>query len=283
MAMILKGTEVTEVLDKKMEKEVARLTAQGVTPTLVTLRVGEREDDISYERAATRRAEKVGVAVKNRALPTTISQEELIGIIRDLNTDMSVHGVLLLRPLPKHIDETVARNTLVPQKDVDGTTDLSLAGVFVGTDTGYAPCTPQACMEILDHFAINVEGKKAVVVGRSLVAGKPIAMMLLERNATVTICHSHTLDLATVVGEADIVITCVGKAKMFDTSFLSNGQVVIDVGINVADDGSLVGDVDDDAALNVVAAITPVPGGVGIVTTSVLVKNVVDAALKTLS
>jgi methylenetetrahydrofolate dehydrogenase (NADP+)/methenyltetrahydrofolate cyclohydrolase len=283
MATILRGTKVAEVLDARIEKEVRDLRDQGVEPTLVTIRVGERDDDISYERGATRRAKTVGVAVRNRVLSPTISQEELIRIIRDLGADDSVHGVLLFRPLPKHIDETAARNALVPEKDIDGITDLSLSGIFVGADTGYAPCTPLACMEILDHFGIEVKGKRVVVVGRSLVVGKPVALMLLDRDATVTVCHSRTLDLPALTRNADIVIACVGRAKMLGADFLSDGQIVIDVGINAAEDGSLVGDVDYEAALDRVAAITPVPGGVGSVTTSVLIKNVVDAARRTLS
>jgi methylenetetrahydrofolate dehydrogenase (NADP+)/methenyltetrahydrofolate cyclohydrolase len=282
MTTILKGAEVAEGLNARIKKEVNELKAQGVEPTLVTIRVGERDDDISYERGATKRAENVGVTVKNKVLPSAISQEELIRIIEDLNIDSSVHGVLLFRPLPKHIDETAARNALAPEKDIDGITDLSLSGVFVGADTGYAPCTPQACMEILDHFGVELKGKRAVVIGRSLVVGKPVAMMLLGRDATVTLCHSRTLNLSAVARDADIVIACVGRAKMLGADSLSDGQIVIDVGINSTDDGSLVGDVDYEAALDKVAAITPVPGGVGAVTTSVLIKNVADAARRTL-
>jgi methylenetetrahydrofolate dehydrogenase (NADP+)/methenyltetrahydrofolate cyclohydrolase len=283
MATILRGTEVAEVLNARIEKKVEELKVRGVEPTLVTIRVGERDDDISYERGATRRAESVGVTVRNKVLLSTISQDELLRVIDDLNRDVSVHGVLLFRPLPKHIDETVVRNALAPEKDIDGITDLSLSGVFVGADTGYAPCTPQACMEILDHFDIEVKGKRAAVIGRSLVVGKPVALMLLDRDATVVLCHSRTFDLPAITRDADIIIACVGRAKMLGADSLSDGQIVIDVGINATEDGSLVGDVDYEAALDKVAAITPVPGGVGSVTTSVLIKNVVDAAWKTLS
>ncbi len=282
MANILKGAEVVEALNASIESEVTILKSQGVEPTLAIVRVGERGDDISYERGATKRAEKLGVGVRSIVLSEDITTFELIETINTLNEDDSVHGVLMFRPLPKHIDEDLVRNSLAPIKDIDGITDLSLAGVFSDTATGFAPCTAQACMEILNHFNIEPKGKKAVVVGRSLVIGKPVAMLLLARHATVTIAHSRTADLPGTVKEADIVIACVGRAQMVDGSYLSPGQIVIDVGINVTEDGALVGDVNTPEAEGIVKAITPVPGGVGTVTTSVLVKNVVQAAAKSL-
>jgi methylenetetrahydrofolate dehydrogenase (NADP+)/methenyltetrahydrofolate cyclohydrolase len=278
MATILKGAEVVETLNAEIIAEVEALRAKGVEPTLAIVRVGERDDDISYERGVTKRAEKVGVAVKNVILPGAVSQDELIQTIEALNIDTGVHGVLMFRPLPKHIDEDLVRNRLAPAKDIDGITDGSAAALFTGSGSGFAPCTPAACMEILKHFGIDVKGKRAVVVGRSLVVGKPAAMMLLDRHATVTVAHSRTVTLPDVVREADIVIACVGRARMIGGSYLAAGQIVIDVGINVAEDGSLVGDVDFDAAASKVAAITPVPGGVGTVTTSVNLKHVVEAA-----
>jgi methylenetetrahydrofolate dehydrogenase (NADP+)/methenyltetrahydrofolate cyclohydrolase len=277
-ARILKGAEVVAALDGRIAAEVVRLKAQGVCPTLAIVRVGGRGDDVSYERGATKRAEKVGVGIKNVVLPEGVTQDDLLGAIEQLNNDASVHGVLLFRPLPRHIDEDAVRNALDVVKDVDGITDLSLAAVFAGTGTGFAPCTPAACMEIIEHFGIEVKGRSAVVVGRSLVVGRPAAMMLLERNATVTICHSRTKGLQLSVQGADIVIACVGREQMIDGNYLSEGQVVIDVGINVAEDGQLVGDVDFKDAEGTVAAVTPVPGGVGTVTTSVLMKHVVEAA-----
>lgn len=279
-AKILKGAEVVEVMNADLAQQSEELRTKGINPTLAIVRVGERGDDISYERGATKRAEKVGVAVKNVLLPQDVSQDELIKVIKDINADESIHGVLMFRPLPQHIDEDIVRNTLDPAKDVDGITDLSLAGVFAGIDTGYAPCTAQACMEILAHFDYDLKGKNAVVVGRSLVIGKPVAMMLLGENATVTMCHSRSKNLPEIVSAADVVIACVGRANMVDASYLSSGQVVIDVGINVTDEGSLVGDVDFGAAEEIVEAITPVPGGVGTVTTSVLMKHVIVAASK---
>ena len=277
-AQLLKGAEVVGALDETSSQKVEALKLKGLRPTLVILRVGERAEDISYERGAIKRAEKVGVDVLCVTLPEETSEGELLDSVERLNADTSVHGVLMFRPLPKHIDEELVRNTLSPNKDIDGITDLSLAGVFSDSGIGYAPCTAQACMEILDHFDIEIKGKKTVVVGRSLVVGKPVSMMLLKQNATVTIAHSRTKDLEGVVASADIVIACVGRAEMIGPEFLSPGQVVIDVGINMAEDGSLVGDVDTDAAIACVSAITPVPGGVGTVTTSVLMKHVVMAA-----
>ena len=278
MAMIYKGSEVTEALNERIANDVEELQSRGISPTLTILRVGERGDDISYEKGATKRAEKVGVVVRNVILPLDVSEDALINEILKLNADDSVHGVLMFRPLPEHIDEDKVRNMLAPAKDIDGITDLSLAGVFAGIETGFAPCTAAACMEILDYFDVECKGKQAVVVGRSLVVGKPAAMMLLDRNATVTVAHSRTADLPGVVRQADIVIACVGRAKMVDASYLSEGQIVVDVGINVLEDGSLSGDVDYAAAEAIVQAITPVPGGVGTVTTSVLMKHVVEAA-----
>ena len=200
--------------------------------------------------------------------------------IRQVNEDAGIHGVLIFRPLPKHLDEEAVIRALDPEKDVDGITDGSMVGVFAGREQGFPPCTPQACMEILDHYQIDCTGKKAVVVGRSLVVGKPAAMMLLKKNATVTICHTRTKDMPAVVKEADIVIVAAGRAGVVDDRYVSPGQIVIDVGINVNEQGKLCGDVAYDKVEPVVEAITPVPGGVGSVTTSVLVGHVVEAAMR---
>ena len=278
MTTLLKGSEVVEALNERAAAKARQLAAAGRIPTLAILRVGERPDDLSYERGAIKRAEKVGVAVRRLAVPEDVSTPELVATIEALNTDASVHGVLLFRPLPAHLDDEAVRIALLPKKDIDGITDLSLAGVFSDTATGFAPCTAAACLEILDHFNYEIEGKKAVVVGRSLVVGKPVAMMLLARHATVTIAHSRTPDLPAMVRAADLVIACVGRAQLLDARHLRPGQTVIDVGINVTKDGTLVGDVNAAQAIGLVEALTPVPGGVGTVTTSVLVKHVVQAA-----
>ena len=279
MAELLKGASVASALNEKMAADVESLKSAGITPTLAILRVGERQDDIAYENGATKRCEKVGVAVKNVVLPADVSQEVLLEQIGMLNRDNSVHGILMFRPLPKHINETLVCEAISPAKDVDGITNGSLAGVFAGTDNGFPPCTPKACMEILDFYGIDVTGKKVVVVGRSLVVGKPAAMMLVGKNATVTICHTRTVDMPAVCREADVLLVAAGRAKVVDASYLSPGQVVLDVGINTDEAGNLCGDVNFEQAEPIVGAITPVPGGVGTVTTSVLVSHVVKAAL----
>ncbi len=282
MVELLKGALVVDALNERLIQEVVALKAKKVAPTLAIVRVGDRDDDIAYERGAVKRCEKIGVAVRQVTLPGDATQDELLDQLQALNADADVHGVLLFRPLPKGVDDDLVRNTLAPEKDVDGITDASLTAVFTGSGVGYPPCTPQACMEILEHYEINPKGKRAVVVGRSLVVGKPVAMMLLGKNATVTVCHTRTVDMPAVCREGEILIVSAGRAGIVDKNYLSPGQIVIDVGINVLEDGSMCGDVDFEAAKEIVEAITPVPGGVGTVTTSVLVKHVVEAARKSL-
>jgi len=282
MTELLKGAAVVAAMNERLTAEVAALKEKGVTPTLAILRVGEREDDISYEKGAMKRCATVGVEVKNVVLPADVTQEELMKNIEALNNDKSVHGVLIFRPLPKHLDEEAVRQALKPEKDIDGITDGSLAGVFTGSGKGFPPCTAQACMEILDHYKIDCKGKRAVVIGRSLVVGKPAAVMLMAKNATVTVCHTKTVDMPSLARQAEILIVAAGKANAITKEYLSPGQVVIDVGINVNEEGKLCGDVKFDDAEPIVGAITPVPGGVGTVTTSVLVSHVVEAAKKTL-
>ena len=282
MAKQLLGKEVNAQLNERIKADVAVLKEKGIEPTLGIIRVGEREDDLSYERGATKRCETLGVSCKKYVLPVEAAQEDVLRVIDEVNNDPQIHGVLLFRPLPKHLDEEKIINALAPEKDVDGITDGSLAGVFAGKALGYAPCTPSACMEILDHYGIDPAGKKCVVIGRSLVVGKPAAMMLLKKNGTVTICHTKTQDMPSVVKEADIVIVAAGRAGVVGGEYLRAGQVVLDVGINMGPDGKLCGDVNYTEAEPIVDAITPVPGGVGSVTTSVLLAHVVDAAKKTL-
>ena len=281
MAELLKGADVVAALGEKMTKDIEELKARGVEPTLAILRVGERADDISYEKGATKRCETVGVAVKSIVLPADVTQGVLIDHVRALNDDNSVHGVLIFRPLPKHLDEDAICAALKPEKDIDGITEGSLAGVFTGNGKGFAPCTAQACMEILDYYGIECKGKRAVVVGRSLVVGKPAALMLMGKHATVTVCHTRTVDMPSITRGAEILIVAAGKMESLTKEYFSPGQVVIDVGINWNDEkGKLCGDVKFDDAEPIVAAITPVPGGVGTVTTSVLVSHVVEAAKK---
>ena len=280
MAMMLKGAEVAKALTEGLHAKTEELKKNGVEPCLAILRVGAREDDLAYERGALKRCEKVGVAVRQVVLPEDVTQEVLMENIHALNADKKVHGVLMFRPLPGHLDDEAARAALDPKKDMDGITDGSLAGVFTNTDLGYAPCTAQACLEILKHYNVPLSGKRAVVVGRSLVVGKPAAMMLDRENATVTICNSRTQDLPQICQEADVVVVAMGRMGAVGADCLRPGQTVVDVGIHLNDEGKLCGDVRFAEAEPVVDAITPVPGGVGTVTTSVLVGHVVQAACK---
>ena len=280
MAMILKGAPVVAAMNEANAARCEALKAKGITPTLAVVRVGEREDDLSYERGVMTRCGKVGVAVKQYLLPADATQEQLLDVIREINANKSIHGCLLFRPLPKQFDDRTIRAALAPEKDIDGITDSSLAGVFTNTAIGYPPCTAQACLEILKYYNIPLSGKRAVVVGRSLVVGKPAAMMLDRENATVTLCNSRTQNLPALCKEADIVVVAMGKMGFIGGDCLREGQVVVDVGIHVNEEGKLCGDVRFAKAEPVVDAITPVPGGVGTVTTSVLVSHVVDAAEK---
>ena len=282
MAKRLSGKEVTAALNARIRANVETCRAHGVEPTLCMVRVGDNPSDMSYERGASKRCETLGVACKQIHLPEDVSQEELLSVIEDVNQDPDIHGLLLFRPLPKHLDQALIENALDPAKDVDCMTDLSMSGVFTGKQIGFPPCTPQACMEILDHYGYDCTGKKAVVIGRSLVVGKPAAMMLIKKNATVTICHTRTKDMPAVTRDADLIIVAAGRAGVIGADYVREGQTIIDVGINVNAEGKLCGDVDFASVEPVVDAITPVPGGVGTVTTSVLVGHVADAALKTL-
>ena len=289
MAKRLLGKEVNEALVASLQARTAALREKGVVPTLGIIRLGENPSDLSYEKGATKRAEEVGVAVKNYILPETATKEEVLAVIDQVNADDSVHGVLMFRPLPKHLkaDQDEICNRLAPKKDVDSMTHMSNAGVFEGQALGYAPCTPAACMEILDHYGIDCKGKNAVVIGRSLVVGKPAAMMLMAKNATVTICHTKTVNTAEICRNADIIVSAAGVLNSLTKDFVRPGQVVIDVSMNwnpekitAKGKGGMSGDCVFEEVEPIVDAITPVPGGVGAVTTSVLMKHVVEAAEK---
>ena len=280
MAQLLSGKEVAASCSAELSARAEELKRRGIEPTLEIIRIGEDPGDISYERGAVNRCGKIGIAVRSLVLEPEVTQEKLLAVIDEANADPGIHGVLLLRPLPKHLDSSLIENRLNPDKDADGMTDLSMSGIFTGRQTGYPPCTPEAVMKILDHYGIDCTGKRAVVIGRSLVFGKPAAMLLLQRNATVTVCHTRTADRPSVTREADILIAAAGQMKMIGSEHVREGQVVIDVGIHMGEDGKLCGDVDMDAAGPVVSAITPVPGGVGAVTTTVLAEHVIRAAEK---
>lgn len=276
----LAGKPVADQMTEVNQKTAWELRQQGIVPTLAILRIGEDTGDIAYERGAVKRAETTGVEVRQIHFDESVTQRELLQTIEELNADEKVDGVLLLRPLPHHIDEKFVCEQLAPAKDVDGITSGSMAGVFMDTQQGFPPCTAQACMEMLEHYRIDLTGKKVTIMGRSLVIGKPVAMMAMKRNATVTVLHSRTTreDFDKAGREADVIIAAIGRAKMVGTDQLGQDQVILDVGINADTDGSLCGDVDYDAAEVVAAGITPVPGGVGSVTTAVLMKHVLQAA-----
>lgn len=283
MARILKGAPVAAALTESLTARAAALEARGTVPALAILRVGERGDDLAYERGAMSRCAKIGVAVKQFLLPADCTRAQLLDAIGQINADPGIHGCLMFRPLPDKRMEAEACGLLSSEKDVDCMTAGALAGVFSGKGTGFPPCTAQACMEILDYYGVDCAGKRAAVIGRSLVIGKPAAMMLLARNSTVTICHTKTADMPAVCREADILIAAAGRAGVVDAAYTNPEQVVIDVGINVDAQGNLCGDVDFSAVEPCVSAITPVPGGVGAVTTTVLAKHVIEAAEKTLA
>ena len=282
MATILKGAPVVAAMNEANAARCAALKARGVTPTLAVVRVGARPDDLSYEKGVLTRCGKVGVEVKQFLLPEDAAQEQLLDVIAQINADLAIHGCLLFRPLPKQFDDRTIRAALAPEKDIDGITDGSLAGVFTNSAIGYPPCTAQACLEILKYYQVPLSGKRAVVVGRSLVVGKPAAMMLDRENATVTLCNSRTRNLPALCQEADVVVVAMGKQGAIGGEHLRAGQIVVDVGIHVNGEGKLCGDVRFDEAEPLVEAVTPVPGGVGTVTTSVLVGHVVEAAEKAL-
>ena len=282
MSKLLLGKPVADAMTEDLSQRVDALKAAGVTPVLAIVRVGERPDDLSYERGVTKRAQSVGVDVRPFVLAEDASQQQLEAVIRQVNEDSSIHGCLMFRPLPAHLDEDAACALLASEKDVDAISPAALAGVFADLQGAFAPSTAVACMKVLDHYDIDPAGKKVVVIGRSLVIGKPVAMLLLARNATVTICHSRTRNLVETVREAEIVICATGRARAYGADFFREGQTVVDVGINVDAEGKLCGDVDFESVENLVDAITPVPRGVGSVTSAVTVGHTVQAAERAL-
>ena len=281
MANLLKGKAVADAITLSNIEKVNVLKEKGIIPTLAIFRVGENESDLSYERGALKRCESTGVNVKQFVFDLEVDEETFYRSLDEANNDYNIHGILVFRPLPKRFDDNRLRNYINPLKDVDGCSDASLGSLFIGADLGYAPCTAKAVMEILDHYKIDVNGKNVCVVGRSLVIGKPVSMLLLNKNATVDICHSRTKDLYKHTKKADIIIAAAGQMEMLNKEYFKKGQTVIDVGIHFNEEkGKLTGDVLFEDAEPVVKNITPVPGGVGSVTTSVLVKHVISAAEK---
>ncbi|MBR2643863.1 MAG: bifunctional 5,10-methylenetetrahydrofolate dehydrogenase/5,10-methenyltetrahydrofolate cyclohydrolase [Clostridia bacterium] len=284
MAEIWKSKPVVDAMVARMQGETAAFMERGIIPTLCIVRVGERPDDLAYERGAVKRCESVGVRVEKVVLPADITQADFDEAFAAVNRDPSIHGILLFRPLPKQLDNERARQMLNPAKDVDGCTDASLAGVFTNSKVGFPPCTAQAAMELLHHYGVDPKGKKAAVIGRSLVIGRPVAMLLMHENATVVNCHTRTVDVPSITRQADILIAAAGQLHSVTPDFTNPDQVVIDIGINWdAQKGGISGDVDFDAVEPLVRAITPVPGGVGSVTSCVLASHVIEAAKRALS
>lgn len=274
---ILKGLPVANAINEKLMEQVKSI--EGPLPHLAIIRVGERPDDCSYERGAVKKMDKVGVRCTTYTFDADIDNDTFQAEFDKINENPDIDGILMLRPLPKQLDEKQIENKIDPRKDLDGISPLNLAKVYAGDESGYAPCTAEAVIEMLDYAGIDINGKRVTVVGRSLVIGKPVSMLLMKRNATVTVCHTKTVDMAGTCKNAEILVAAAGSARMIKKEYVADGAVVIDVGINVDDEGNLCGDVDFDAIGDIAAAATPVPGGVGSVTTSVLAKHLVKAAM----
>ena len=275
-ARILKGKPVADSMQAALSEKAHELRKKGIIPKLCIIRVGERSDDIAYETGAVKKMTATGIEADRVILNASCTQEELEEVMKEKNSDEEVHGILMLRPLPAHLDEKKITQMISPEKDVDCMNPATLAGIFEPSEGFKTPCTPQAVIEMLRYYDIEMTGKKVAVLGRSSVIGKPVALLLLNENATVSICHSKTADLRETVREADIVISAMGRAKMIDGSYIREGATLIDVGINTDEDGKLCGDADFESAEKVAGAISPVPGGVGSVTTTILAKNLLS-------
>jgi methylenetetrahydrofolate dehydrogenase (NADP+)/methenyltetrahydrofolate cyclohydrolase len=277
MNELLSGKIVAESIKEDAIKAVEELKKRGIEPKLKIIRVGANPSDLSYERGALKRMAGCDIKTEVLELPQDITQADFIEELKSVNKDESVHGILVFRPLPGHLDEEVIKYVIAPEKDVDCFSPTNVAKVMEGDESGFAPCTPTAVIEILDYYKIGLSGANTVVLGRSMVVGKPVSMLLLKKNATVTICHSKTKDLPRVAAAADVLIVGIGKAKMVTADYVKEGAIVVDVGINVDQNGKLCGDVDFEDCKSKAGMMTPVPGGVGSVTTSVLAKHVIKA------
>ena len=278
MGEIIKGKPVGDALSEILKGECEALVKEGIQPKLAILRVGAKPNDLSYERGALKKCDTIGIVAEVTELSEDTTQEQYIEALEKLNKDSSVHGILTFRPLPKGIDEEVIKNVISPEKDVDCFSPMNTAKLMEGDKTGFPPCTPTAVVEILKHYNVPLKGANVVVLGRSMVVGKPVSMLLLGENATVTICHSKTQDLPKVCSQADVLVAGVGRARMVTSDYIKEGAVVIDVGINAKPEGGgICGDVDTDDVVGKASMVTPVPAGVGSVTTSILAKHVIKA------
>lgn len=274
----LKGAEVSGKLKEQVGEYLKGM--DGYVPTAAIVRVGQRPDDISYERNVMKKIAAFGMEARSFVFPEAISEEEFCKEFKKINGDDAIDGILLLRPLPKTMDERAFERMIDPRKDLDGISPVNMAGVFAGEEDGFAPCTAEAVIEVLKAYDIEITGKHAVIVGRSMVVGRPLSMLFLKENATVTLCHTRTKDLGKMCREADILVAAAGKAGMLSAEHVAGGAVVIDVGINVDENGRLCGDVKWEGLETAALAATPVPGGVGVVTTAVLCKHLAQAALR---
>ena len=275
---LLKGAEVSAKIKEEVQGLLGRLNGQ--IPRLAIVRVGEKPDDLSYERGAMKKLASFGLEAQSYAFPEDISNEQFQEEFKKINENPDVTGILLLRPLPKQICQADIENMMDPKKDLDGISPINIAKIFAGDASGFAPCTAEAVVEMLKANHIEIAGKRAVIVGRSMVVGKPLAMLLMKENATVTVCHTRTIDLSGTCQSGEILIAAAGKAKMINGDYVRQEAVVIDVGINVDEDGKLCGDVDFQSIQEKASMTTPVPGGVGTVTTAVLARHLVLAALE---
>lgn len=271
----LRGKKVSDGIKEYVSKELETLS---FVPKLAIVRVGENPDDMSYERGATKKLKSFGLDVASYVFTQDISDEDFKKAFKDINEDDEVTGILLLRPLPRTINEKDIENMIDPKKDLDGISPINIAKVFAGDTTGFSPCTAEAVIEVLKAYDIELTGKRVTVVGRSMVVGKPVSMLLLKENATVTMTHTRTVDLKKTCSDAEIVVAAAGRAKMLNSDYCGQDAVMIDVGINVDENGKLCGDVDYATLDGKASAATPVPGGVGTITTAVLAKHLIQAA-----
>lgn len=282
MEKLLKGRPVADKIKEIVKEEVKNLREKGIKPKIKFIRVGEEAADLSYEKSAIKTMVDCGIEYEVLALPRDISEEDFIINLKSVNDDKTVHGILIFRPLPRQIDENKVKYIISPEKDIDCFNPINIGKVMEGDDTGFLPCTPAAVLEIIKYYNIDLKGKLAVVIGRSLVVGKPLSMLLLQEDATVTICHSKTKELQKIAREADLLVAAIGRAKMISSDYIKEGAVVIDVGINVDENNQIVGDVNTEDCIGKSSYITPVPKGVGSVTTSILASHLVKAALLTI-
>ena len=277
MGEIIKGKPVADSITEKLVQETESLKEKGITPTLAILRVGARGEDLAYEKGALGRCKKAGIEVKVVELEADVTQEKFIENLKHLNEDKIVNGILIFRPLPAQLDESKIKYIISPDKDVDGMSPVNVGKMTEGDPTGFPPCTPTAVVEILKYYDVAIKGKNATIIGSSMVVGKPAALLLMNEKATVTVCNSSTRDTAAMAASADIIVAAAGRAKLVKENWISDGAVIIDVGINVDQDGNMCGDVDFENVSQKASMITPVPGGVGAVTTSILAKHVIKA------